>query len=124
MDKKILMADDDEVILKVAKFNLEKAGYEVVTAANGGDAVEMAKMEQPDLIILDIMMPVMDGYTALLKLKGYEETKDIPVIILTAQEGEMYAKISLEMGVVEHLNKPFNPNELVEKVDTILGVNG
>ncbi len=123
MDKRILIADDDEVILKVGKFNLERAGYEVITAANGGDAVEMAKMEHPDLIILDVMMPVMDGYTALLKLKGDEETKDIPVIILTAQVGEMYEKISLEMGVVEHLNKPFNPNELVERVDTILGVS-
>jgi len=121
MSKKILMADDDEVILKVGKFNLEKAGYEVITAANGGDAVETGRREMPDLIILDVMMPVMDGYTALLKLRGYEETKNIPVIILTAQPGEMYQKISADMGAVEHLNKPFNPNDLVERVSAILG---
>ena len=121
MSKKILMADDDVVILKVGKFNLEKAGYEVVTAANGSDAVEVARAKRPDLIILDVMMPIMDGYTALLKLKGYEETRNIPAIILTAQEGGMYKKISEEMGAVEHLNKPFNPNDLVEKVRAILG---
>ncbi|MBI5199274.1 MAG: response regulator [Nitrospirae bacterium] len=121
MSKKILMADDDVVILKVGKFNLEKAGYEVITAVNGEDAVETARREGPDLIILDVMMPVMDGYTALLNLRGYEETKDIPVIILTAQEGGVYKQISVDMGAVEHLNKPFNPNDLVEKVATLLG---
>jgi len=115
------MADDDEVILKVGKFNLERAGYRVITAANGQDAVEMAREEKPDLIILDVMMPIMDGYTALLKLRGYKETKDIPVIILTAQEGMVYEKISEDMGAVEHLNKPFNPNELVKRVADILG---
>ncbi len=120
MNKRILMADDDAVILKVGKFNLEKAGYEVITATNGAEAVESGRREKPDLIILDVMMPVMDGYTALLKLRGYEETKDIPVIILTAQEGDVYEKISGEMGAVEHLTKPFNPNDLVEKISAIL----
>ncbi|MEW6096871.1 MAG: response regulator [bacterium] len=120
MNKKVLMADDDEVILKVGKFNLEKAGYEVITAGNGGDAVEFSRRERPDLIILDVMMPVMDGYTALLKLRGCEETKDIPVVILTAQQEEVYRKISDEMGVVDHLLKPFNPNDLVDKVSALL----
>ncbi|MEW6617953.1 MAG: response regulator [bacterium] len=120
MNKKVLLTDDDEVILKIGKFNLEKAGYEVFTASNGQDAVERSRDIKPDLIILDIMMPIMDGYTALLKLKGYEETRDIPIVILTAQEGDVYKKISGEMGAIEHLNKPFNPNDLVEKVNSIL----
>ncbi|MEW6680733.1 MAG: response regulator [bacterium] len=121
MSKKILLVDDDEVILKIGKFNLERGGYEVVTASNGQDAVDVARNEKPDLIILDVMMPIMDGYTALLKLKGYEETKDIPAIILTAQEGQVYESISEKLGAIEHLNKPFNPNDLVEKVSAILG---
>ncbi|MFH1562443.1 MAG: response regulator [Nitrospirota bacterium] len=121
MKKRILLADDDEIILKVEKFNLEKAGYEVITAGNGQEAVDRGREVKPDLFILDVMMPVMDGYTALLKLKGYEETKNIPAIILTAQEGDVYKKISGDMGAVEHLNKPFNPNDLVAKVTAILG---
>lgn len=121
MGKKILLADDDEVILKIEKFNLEKAGYEVITAGNGQDAVEKGREILPDLFILDIMMPIMDGYTALLKLKGYEQTKNIPAIVLTAQEGGIYDKISKELGAIDHLRKPFNPNDLVEKVKDILG---
>src|SRR5688500_2190225 len=90
-EKRILIADDDPVILRLIQVNLELEGYEVITANNGEEAVAQAKAENPDLVILDIMMPRLDGYQACEQLKSSDATRDIPVIFLSAkaQQGDI-----------------------------------
>ncbi|HSV75137.1 MAG TPA: response regulator [Chthonomonadales bacterium] len=121
MAKKILLADDEVRILRLAQLNLERVGYTVVTAADGYEAVARARTEKPDAIILDVMMPNMDGFAALDALKADPETRDIPVIMLTAMTKDADIIQGTSAGAAIYLAKPFNPMELLQSVRIVLG---
>ena len=118
--KTVLVADDDPVILRLIQVNLELEGYDVFLAQNGEEAVELARAEKPDLVILDIMMPRLDGYQACERLKADDETRDIPVVFLSAKAQQSDIEKGKAFGVEEYLTKPFDPNDLVETVDRLL----
>jgi CheY-like chemotaxis protein len=122
MAKKILVADDEKHIVQIVQFNLEKKGnYDVVVASDGEMALEMAKLEKPDLIISDIMMPKMTGFELFEELRLDEETKDIPFIILTAKGQDSYFEEGEEKGILHILTKPFSPKALLAITKEILG---
>jgi DNA-binding response OmpR family regulator len=121
---KILIAEDEPDIRELVAFTLRFAGYEVVTASNGEEAVQMAVKELPDLTLMDVRMPRMTGYDACRAIKANPEIKDIPVVFLSAkgQEGEIATGI--EAGAEEYLLKPFAPDQLTERVRAILNKFG
>ncbi|MGH2730446.1 MAG: response regulator transcription factor [Actinomycetota bacterium] len=118
-EKRILVADDDPVILRLIQVNLELEGYQVLTANNGEEAVETATAEHPDLVILDIMMPRMDGYQACETIKSEESTKDIPIVFLSAKAQQSDIDKGKAYGVDDYLTKPFDPAELIEVVERL-----
>jgi two-component system alkaline phosphatase synthesis response regulator PhoP len=118
---KILVVDDEVYILHILDFSLGAEGFEVITANNGELAVEKAKQEMPDLIVLDIMMPVLDGYETCRRLKRESETKHIPVILLTAKGREVDKRLGFEVGAVDYIIKPFSPNRLIGRIQEIIG---
>jgi two-component system alkaline phosphatase synthesis response regulator PhoP len=120
---KILVVDDEIYIVHILDFSLGMEGYEVVTALDGEQALEKARTEKPDLIVLDIMMPKLDGYETCKILKGDDATKDIPVILLSAKGRNVDQKIGFEVGADDYITKPFSPRKLVERINSILGQN-
>lgn len=120
MAKKVLVADDDPVIIKLLQVNLELEGYEVITAEDGEEAVKKAGEARPDVIILDIMMPKMDGMAARRALLEIPVVRDTPVIFLSARAQQSDIQKGLEAGVVEYITKPFDPLELVEIIGEVL----
>jgi DNA-binding response OmpR family regulator len=119
-EKKVLIAEDEPDIRGLVAFSLQYAGFVVVEALNGEEAIKKAEEEQPDLILLDVRMPKMNGYEACRKLKAQESTKHIPVIFLSARGQEAEIKHGLELGAEEYILKPFAPDELYRRVETIL----
>lgn len=113
MDEKILVVDDEKNIVDIIAYNLKKEGYRVVTAANGEEAVFMAQSENPDLILLDVMMPKMDGYEACKRIR---EKKNTPIIMLTARAEEVDKVLGLELGADDYVTKPFGVRELMARV--------
>lgn len=112
----ILAVDDETNILELLRFNLTKEGYKFVGVTNGSDAIRFIDVEKPDLIILDIMLPEMDGYDILRTLKANPKTASIPVIMLSAK-GEVLDKVlGLELGAEDYITKPFSPREMVARV--------
>ncbi len=118
---KILVVDDEIYIVHILDFSLGMEGYEVKTALDGEQALEKARMEHPDLIVLDIMMPKLDGYETCKTLKADPATKDIPVILLSAKGRNADQKIGFEVGADDYITKPFSPRKLVERINAILG---
>lgn len=116
-EKRILVADDDPVILRLIQVNLELEGYQVLTANNGQEAVDKATAEIPDLVILDIMMPRLDGYQACEQLKAAETTKEIPIIFLSAKAQQGDIDKGKSYGVADYLTKPFDPSDLIDVVE-------
>lgn len=114
---KILVVDDEELLVKGIRFNLSNEGYDIITGGNGVEAVSLAKEEQPNLIILDIMMPEMDGLTACAKIR---EFSDVPIILLTAKAEDMDKLLGFENGADDYLTKPFNILELKARVRALL----
>lgn len=121
MVKKILIIDDEEMIREVAQMSLEFGGYEVVTAGNGADGLAMAKTEQPDAILLDVMMPDRDGPSTLETLRADAGTRDIPVIFLTAKSGADHQATFVALGAAAILTKPFDPIGLPGDMARALG---
>jgi two-component system alkaline phosphatase synthesis response regulator PhoP len=119
MAKKILAVDDERHIVRLVQVNLERQGYEVVTAFDGKEALEKVESENPDLIVLDVMMPYMDGFEVLQNLKKNQNTRDIPVIMLTAKAQDADVFRGWQSGVDCYLTKPFNPMELIAFVRRI-----
>ncbi|HKN49895.1 MAG TPA: response regulator [Actinomycetota bacterium] len=111
---KVLVVDDEDDIRELCRVNLEFEGFEVVDAADGPTALELANTSQPDVIFLDLMMPVMDGWEVLRRLKEDDATADVPVVLLTARTGESDQMRGWEEGILEFVSKPFNPLSLVE----------
>jgi CheY-like chemotaxis protein len=118
---RIMVVDDDQNIRLVLKYRLEKEGYDVLLAGDGVDALEKVKAEKPDLIILDLTMPRMDGFGFLEEIKS-DGSSSVPVIILTAYGYETNRARSLELGAVEFVTKPFSPRQLVAEVWKVLCV--
>jgi two-component system alkaline phosphatase synthesis response regulator PhoP len=119
MPKKILAVDDERHIVRLVEVNLQRAGYEVVTAFDGREALEKVKSENPDLIVLDVMMPYMDGFEVLKNLKADPVTAEVPVIMLTAKAQDADVFRGWQSGVDCYLTKPFNPMELLTFVKRI-----
>ncbi len=119
MPKKILVVDDERQIVKLVEINLRKAGYEVVAAYDGVEALEKVESERPDMLVLDVMMPRMNGFDVLKRLQANPATENIPVIMLTAkaQDADIFA--GWQSGVSSYLTKPFNPRELLTFVQRI-----
>jgi two-component system alkaline phosphatase synthesis response regulator PhoP len=118
---RILVVDDEIYIVHILDFSLGMEGYEVITALDGEQALEKARAEKPDLIVLDIMMPKLDGYETCKMLKAEAGTKDIPVILLSAKGRNVDQKIGFEVGADDYITKPFSPRKLVERINAILG---
>jgi DNA-binding response OmpR family regulator len=121
---KILIAEDERDIRDLIAFTLRFAGYEVVAAANGEEAVQLAAKEDPDLILMDVRMPRMTGYEACRILKANPEMKDIPIAFLSAKGQESEIQTGLEAGAEEYLLKPFAPDQLTERVKAMLAKFG
>ena len=120
MANRILAVDDEDYIRDLVQINLEKAGYEVLTATNGREACEVALAQQPDLIVMDVMMPEVDGITALQTLKDNPMTSEIPVILLTAKDQNADVFQGWKNGADLYLTKPFQIRELLVFVRRIL----
>lgn len=113
MDKKILIVDDEKNIVDIIAFNLKKEGYKILKAGDGAEGVKLTMDENPDLILLDIMMPKMDGYEACKKIR---EKKNTPIIMLTARAEEVDKVLGLELGADDYVTKPFSVRELMARV--------
>ena len=121
---KILIAEDEPDIRDLVAFTLRFAGYEVVTGTNGEEAVQIAKKELPDLILLDVRMPRMTGYEACKHIKADPNLKDVPIVFLSAKGQESEIQSGMEAGAEEYLLKPFAPDQLTERVRSILSKFG
>jgi two-component system, OmpR family, phosphate regulon response regulator PhoB len=117
---RILVVDDEADITALVAYHLAKAGYRVTTAGNGRDALESAREERPDLVVLDLMLPGLSGYDVLAELRRREETRDIGIILLTARKDEPDRIKGLSLGADDYLPKPFSPRELVLRVAAVL----
>ena len=120
MAKKILVVDDKPYLVDLMASRLKANGYEVVTATNGREGLEKAKEETPDLILLDIAMPDMDGYRVLRHLKEFPGTQDIPVMILTVKKWNQDIQKAIAAGAADYIVKPFDPVKLLEKIGAAL----
>ena len=114
---KILVVDDEELLIKGIRFNLMNEGYEILTGSNGLEAVALAQNQKPDLIILDVMMPEMDGMTACSKIRQFS---DVPIILLTAKAEDMDKLMGFDNGADDYLTKPFNILELKARIRALL----
>jgi DNA-binding response OmpR family regulator len=117
----ILVADDDPDILELVAFRLERAGYEIVRASDGEEALQRVSERAPDLAVLDVMMPKLTGYEVTQRIRADEATSAIPVILLTARVQEADVERGFEAGADDYLKKPFSPQELRARVQAILG---
>lgn len=120
MIRKILVVDDEQVLVETMAYNLEQAGYLVTTAADGSTALEAARRETPDLIILDIMLPEMDGLEVCRQLRRESSTAMTPIMMLTAKGDEIDKVVGLEVGADDYVTKPFGRRELLARVRALL----
>ncbi len=115
-----LVVDDDRLLLRLIELNLGKAGLQVLLSDSGKEAVNLALREKPDIILLDLMMPMMDGYAVMRRLKAMQETRDIPVVVLTAKSSQSDRMRCEELGAAAYVTKPFNLEELRFTVKRII----
>ena len=118
---KILVVDDEALLVKGIRFNLMNEGYEVITGSNGQEAVAAVRDQEPDLVVLDVMMPVMDGLTACAKIR---EFSDVPIIMLTAKTDDMDKLLGFDHGADDYMTKPFNILELKARIRAMLRRTG
>jgi len=122
MPKKVLLiVEDEESLVELLKFRFEASGYDVETALDGEEGISKIKKLRPDLVILDIMMPKMHGYDVCRLAKANEETRDIPIIMLTAHAQKKDIEEARECGADTFIPKPFEPKDLLEKIEKFLG---
>ena len=118
--RKILIIEDDKDIVEMLEYNLQEEGYDTVSALNGETGIALAGREKPDLIILDIMLPIMDGFEVCRTLKNDNTVAHIPIIILSAKSQETDKVVGLELGADDYVTKPFSPRELIARTRAIL----
>lgn len=121
MERTVLIIEDEKLIIVSTQMVLEAAGFRVESAVNGEEGIQKAKSLRPDLVLLDIMMPGIDGWETLTRLKQDPQTADVPVVIFTAREHSRGHQRSAEMGAADYFRKPFEPEELVELVEKHCG---
>ena len=117
----VLAADDDEDILALVTFRLERSGYTVLQARDGAEALELARAEKPDLAVLDVMMPKLDGLELTRRLRAEEATSRMPIILLTARAQDTDVQQGFDAGADDYIRKPFSPQELRARVQAMLG---
>ena len=117
----VLIADDDPDILSLVRLRLERSGYDVVSAGDGEQALQTARAQTPDLALLDVMMPKLDGYEVTARLRQEEATRHLPVILLTARVQESDIARGIEAGADDYVKKPFSTHELRDRVQAALG---
>ncbi len=117
---KILIIEDDRDIVEMLEYNLQEQGYDTISAFNGKDGIVLAQKEQPDLIILDIMLPITDGFEVCRTIKSNQMTTNIPIIILSAKSQETDKVVGLELGADDYVTKPFSPRELLARIKAML----
>jgi DNA-binding response OmpR family regulator len=117
----VLAADDDEDILALVTFRLERSGYTVLQARDGAEALELARAEKPDLAVLDVMMPKLDGLELTRRLRAEEATSRMPIILLTARAQDTDVQQGFDAGADDYIRKPFSPQELRSRVQAMLG---
>lgn len=120
MRQTILVVDDEPDIVEIIQYNLEKSGFDVIVAADGSAALEKARGETPDLIVLDLMLPGLEGTDVCRVLKQDERTRSIPILMLTAKSEEIDRIIGLELGADDYVVKPFSPREIALRIRNIL----
>jgi two-component system alkaline phosphatase synthesis response regulator PhoP len=120
MAKKILVVDDEPQLVEMVKMRLEASGYEIVIAADGQEALDKARQEKPDLIILDLMLPKLDGYKVCRMLKFDEKYKKIPIILFSARAQEQDKLLGMQVGADDYITKPFEPKILLSKIEGLL----
>ena len=118
--KKILIIEDDEDIVEMISYNLRKEGYRIISVSNGEDTLDLAVREKPDLVILDLMLPGMDGLEVCKSLRQDARTSNLPIIMLTAKSQETDKIVGLEVGADDYMTKPFSPRELLARIKAIL----
>lgn len=121
MAKKILVVDDEQVNVKMVAYILKSNGYDVVTAFNGKEGLALAKKEVPDLVLLDILMPGMDGFEVLARIRQEDRLKDVKIVMLTAKEKMDDVERAMTLGAKSYIMKPFTSDALVAKVKYALG---
>jgi DNA-binding response OmpR family regulator len=117
----VLAADDDEDILELVAFRLERSGYTVLRAKDGEEALRVALEAKPDLAVLDVMMPKLDGFELTRRLRAEDATSRMPIILLTARSQDADVQAGFDAGADDYLRKPFSPQELRARVQAILG---
>ena len=117
----VLVVDDDPVIQKLLQVNFEMEGYRVITASDGVEGLDRARSERPDIVILDVMMPKMNGLEVASALKGDPATSSIPIILLSAKAQEADVQAGRQTGAEDYVTKPFDPLELLERVARLVG---
>ena len=118
--EKILIIEDEKAIVRMLDYNLKKEGFRALSANNGEDGLDMARKEHPDLILLDLMLPEMDGLEVCKAIKNDTKTAHIPIIILTAKAQETDKIVGLELGADDYMTKPFSPRELIARIRAVL----
>jgi len=116
----ILIVDDEEDIIELIKYNLKNEGYAILTATTGEQAIKIAKNARPDLVVLDLMLPGIDGLEVTRHLKKNDDTMDIPIVMVTAKGEESDVVTGLELGANDYISKPFSPRELTARIRAIL----
>jgi DNA-binding response OmpR family regulator len=119
MRHSILSVDDERDVTELLRFHFTKAGYEVLTASSGREAIEIIRCRRPDLVLLDLMLPDIDGFGVCEILRHNAATAAIPIIILSAWETEDARNVGMELGALDYVTKPFSPRDLVELVDRL-----
>ena len=119
--KRILVVDDEPDVRELVVYRMRRSGYDVLAAKNGEEALQIALAELPDLVVADVMMPRLNGYELTRRLRDHEQTRGIPVILLTSKSQEADVSAGFDAGADDYLRKPFSPDELVARVRAVLG---
>ena len=122
MRKKVLLVDDSQTVLMMEKMILAKGAFDIVTAKDGLEAISKSKSEKPDVILLDVMMPNLDGLSACAQIRAEETTKNIPIIMVTTRGEEQNIETAFRNGCTDYVTKPINGLELLTKLSSILGL--